>query len=74
MEKNLDSMVRLHLVEESPLKGEGRIEEISESTEISKEMEYAKEDRKIPREVQIGLGENANPGAGNRVHHGSHRR
>jgi hypothetical protein len=65
MEKNLEPSVRLHLVEGSPFKSEGRIEEGSESTEVSKEMEYAKGDRKIPREAQLGLGENANSGIGN---------
>jgi hypothetical protein len=64
MEKNLESTVRLHFVEESPFKGEGRIEEVFESTEISKEKGDAKEERKNPKAAQIGLGENANPESG----------
>jgi hypothetical protein len=54
----------LHFIEESTLKGEGRIEEIFESMEISKEMEYAKRDGKFSEEAQIGFGENANPDTG----------
>ena len=37
MEKNPESTVRLHFIEESPFKAEGRIEEVFKSMEISKE-------------------------------------
>ena len=46
MEKNPELTVRLHFIEESPFKAEGRIEEVFESTEISKEnSQFSKEEK-----------------------------
>ena len=54
MEKNPESTVRLHFIEESPFKAEGRIEEVFESTEISKE------NSQFSKEEKARLGESSN--------------
>jgi hypothetical protein len=64
MEKNIGATVRLHKFEENPFRGEGRIEEVFESTETSKEMGFSKEEREISKDEQISLGGNANSEAG----------
>ena len=53
-EKNPESTVRLHLIEESLFKGEGRIEEVFESMKISKE------NSQFSKEEKDHLGENPN--------------
>ena len=54
MEKNPELTVRLHLIEESLFKGEGRIKEVFKSMEISKE------NSQFPKKEKDGLGENSN--------------